>query len=84
MLGAILIIGFLIVCGAAGYYLFTFVFDLFFGKHLKDDHTPPTYIDKSVHHHYHDSRTLNITDKDNNLHSISRKSSKSYTEPKKP
>ena len=74
MLGALLIAAIIILFGAAGYYLFTFVFDLFFGKHLKDDYNHPTYIDKSVHHHYHDNRTLNITDKDNNLRSINKNS----------
>ena len=72
MLGALLIIGFLIVCGLAGYYLFTGIFNLFFPPD-KYDSKSSTYIDKSVHHHYHDNRTLNITDKDSNLHTISKK-----------
>ena len=67
MIGVILILGFLIACGLAGYYLFTSIFNLFFPSD-KNDSIPPTVIDKSVHHHYHDNRTLNITDKDNNLH----------------
>mgnify|MGYP003639379967 CR=1 FL=1 len=72
MLGAILILVFIIGAGFLGYFIFTSIFNLFFPPD-KNDFTPPTYIDKSIHHYYHDNRTLNITDKDNKLHTINKK-----------
>ncbi|MGN7514485.1 MAG: hypothetical protein ACTHOM_08925 [Allomuricauda sp.] len=46
-----------------GYFLFTGLFDAFFGKSNNDPYPPskPTkIIDKSVHHHYHDNRQIHV------------------------
>lgn len=51
-MGIVLVILFLAVCGAAGYFLFTGIFDAVAGK------PNPPYIDRSVHHHYHDERSV--------------------------
>ncbi|MCM4170072.1 hypothetical protein DHD32_01160 [Arenibacter sp. TNZ] len=61
MLGVFLVLGFIIGAGLLGRLIFLAIFDLFIKP--EDDYTsykPPTIIDKSVHHHYHDNRTVNL------------------------
>ncbi len=49
-----------LVAGLLGYLLFTGIFGLFFNSSKYDDHYsgPSKYIDNSVHHHYHDNRSV--------------------------
>ncbi|UYW02124.1 hypothetical protein K5I29_04280 [Flavobacterium agricola] len=54
----IFLIVFFIICVAGGYYLFTGLFDLFFGRnygkdYYKEDKKPFFNIDRSVHYHTH-------------------------------
>ncbi|MBO0323456.1 hypothetical protein J0X14_14200 [Muricauda sp. CAU 1633] len=59
MIELVLIFLFILSGGVLGYFLFTYVFDLF-TKQEDDFYRPSKYIDNSVHHHYHDNRTLFI------------------------
>lgn len=46
-----------------GYFLFTGLFDIIFGRINNDPYSPskPTkIIDKSVYHHYHDNRQIHV------------------------
>ncbi|MFC4219397.1 hypothetical protein [Flagellimonas marina] len=50
-----------------GYFLFTGVFDMIFGKNEEAPYyqsNPTKIIDKSVHHHYHDNRKINVDGKE--------------------
>ena len=53
MLSSLIVLVFIIICGAIGYFVFTGLFDLIVGKNQDS-----TFIDKSVHHHYHDNRSI--------------------------
>lgn len=58
MIGFISIVFLFVVCVGGGYWLFTSVFDLFTGPKRE------TYIDKSVHNHYHthEHKSISIID----------------------
>lgn len=52
-----LVIVIFLLCGLGGYFLFTWLFDLVTGYEPTKTHK---YIDRSVHHHYHDNRQLTV------------------------
>ena len=60
-MGTVIVIALFIGLPLLGYFLFTGVFDLFFPKDSNDSYSGPSkIIDNSVHHHYHDNRTLYV------------------------
>lgn len=60
MLGIILIIGLMVLCGLAGRWLFLFIFDSIVPRDSFKEEPPNTFIDKSTHYHQH----LTISDGD--------------------
>lgn len=67
----------LIAFGLAGWYLFTGIFDAIF-KH-DDQCTKNTYIDRSIHHHYHDNRSITFNS-DETARTVQKKGTTSHIE----
>ena len=56
---------FIIVFGVGGWFLFTGIFDLIFGKSEKDSYYPKNYKpDTHIHHHYNTHNHLHVDKKD--------------------
>lgn len=53
-MGLVFAFVFVVICGLIGRWIMLAIFDSVSG------YEKPTYIDKSVHHHYHDIRTINL------------------------
>lgn len=57
-MGLLIIIILFVGLPLLGYFLLTGIFDMFVKKDDYDYQPPSKYIDNSVHHHYHDNRSI--------------------------
>ncbi len=67
-MGILILLLIVIGAGLLGRFIFLTIFDSVFGKPKDEYPYDSTYIDNSVHHHYHDNRSVHVNGEDVTKH----------------